>query len=81
VSFGTQDTEVGLVPQCPLCIPQRFLVLHSRDHLASDSEILGRSAPSGGWAHEDLGFAFPFSHHSHPEKEKDQRHTSGRADH
>jgi hypothetical protein len=32
-------------------------------------------------AHEDLGFAFPFSHHSHSEKERDQRHTRGRPDH
>jgi hypothetical protein len=29
VSFGTQDTEVGPVPQCPLLIPQRILVFHS----------------------------------------------------
>jgi hypothetical protein len=40
-------------------------VLHSRDHMETDSQILGRGAPSSSGAHEDLGFAFPFSHHSH----------------
>jgi hypothetical protein len=48
VSFGKQDTEAGFVPQCSLYVPQRFLVLHSRDHMAIDSKILGKSAPSGG---------------------------------
>jgi hypothetical protein len=56
-------------------------VLHSLDYMEADSKILGWSAPSGSRAHEDLGFAFPFSHHSHSEKERDQRHTRGRADH
>jgi hypothetical protein len=65
VSFGTQDIEEGHVSQCPLLVPQRFLVLHSRDHMETDSQILGRSAPLSSGAHEDLGFAFPFSHHSH----------------
>jgi hypothetical protein len=65
VSFGTQDIEAGQVPQCPLLVPQRFLVLLSRDHMEADLQILGMSAPSSSGAHEDLGFAFPFSHHSH----------------
>jgi hypothetical protein len=81
VSFGTQDSEEGYVSQCPLLIPQRFLVLHSRDHMETDSKILGRSASPSSGAHEDLGIAFPFSHHSHSEKERDQRHCSGWADH
>jgi hypothetical protein len=56
-------------------------MIHSRDHMETDSKILGRSAPSSSGAHEDLGIAFPFSHHSHSEKESDQRHCSGWADH
>jgi hypothetical protein len=60
VSFGTQDSEEGYVSQCPLLIPQRFLVLHSRDHMETDSKILGRSASPSSGAHEDLGIAFPF---------------------
>jgi hypothetical protein len=46
-------------------------VLHSRDYMAADSEILGWSAPPGSRAHEDLGLAFPFSRHSYSEKERD----------
>jgi hypothetical protein len=34
-------------------------VLHSRDYMAADSEILGWSAPLESRAHEDLGLAFP----------------------
>jgi hypothetical protein len=45
--LGHKTTKAGLVPQFSLRIPQRFLVLYSRDHMAIDSEILGRSAPSG----------------------------------
>jgi hypothetical protein len=71
VSFGAQDTEEGSVPQCSVSVPSRFLVLHSRDHMAADSEILGWSAPPGSRAHEDLGLAFPFSRHSYFEEERD----------
>jgi hypothetical protein len=56
-------------------------VLHSRDHMETDSKFLGNSAPPSGGAHEDLGIAFLFSHHSHSEKETDQRHYSGRVNH
>jgi hypothetical protein len=71
VSFGAQDTEEGSVPQCIVCVPSQFLVLHPRDHMAADSEILGWSAPPGSRAHEDLGSAFSFSCHSHFEEERD----------
>jgi hypothetical protein len=40
VSIGTQDTEAGPIPQCPLLIPPRVLVFYSGDYLASDPEIL-----------------------------------------
>jgi hypothetical protein len=49
--------------------------------METDSEILERSAPSSSEAHEDLGIAFPVSHHSYFEKERDQRHCSGQANH
>jgi hypothetical protein len=52
-------------------VPQRLLVLHSLDHMETNLQILGRNAPSCGRAHKDLGFAYPFSHHSHIEKEGD----------
>jgi hypothetical protein len=56
-----------------LYVPSRFLVLHSRDHMAADSEILGWSAPPGSRTQEDLGLAFPFSRHSYFEEERDKR--------
>jgi hypothetical protein len=71
VSFGTQDTEARHISQCPIFVPQRLLVLHSRDHVEANLQILGRSAPSSSGAHKNLGFAFPFSHHSHALEEGD----------
>jgi hypothetical protein len=35
----------------------------------------------GGGAHEDVGIAFPLSHHTYSEKDGDQKHTSGWAYH
>jgi hypothetical protein len=40
-----------------------------------------RECTIGGGAHEDVGIAFPLSHHTYSEKDRDQRHTSGWADH
>jgi hypothetical protein len=81
VSLGTQDIETGHVSQCPIFVPQGLLVLHSRDHLEADIQILGGSAPPSSKYYEELGIAFPISHHSHAEKEGHKRQFGRRANH
>jgi hypothetical protein len=74
VSIGTQDLEATTHSTEDSGVP--FLRLSGVRSRNSVNECT-----SGGGAHEDLGIAFPLSHHADITTEGDPRHTSGWADH